>query len=333
MEPDDAVRIVACRKATRGEWERFAGDSASGTYFHTHHWADIFCKSSRGRMVAVPRMVLFHDGVEVLIPLVCRKFFGNAGSLHWSMPAYTFGGWLASAASTLTKAHGRSVVSHLCSLRDLVWRENPYDPVAATLDLSHDIDDFTQAVDLRDGIAAVEGRFDHAHRKAVKKAVRSGVIIAEASHFDEWMSYFSLYGESRLRWKAKDLLRNRGFGPALFKAIYESPCRHRKLWLARVDGALAAGIICFYWKGHAVAWHGAGAARFFNCRPNNLLYEHAIRHAADNGCSWFDCNPSGGYAGVVEFKEHLGARRLRSRVVEKRSAIRRAAEWLRSKWP
>jgi hypothetical protein len=35
----------------------------------------------------------------------------------------------------------------------------------------------------------------------------------------------------------------------------------------------------------------------------------------------------------VEFKEHLGARRLRSRVVEKRSAVRRAAEWLRSKWP
>lgn len=331
MKPDAGVRIVACREATREEWERFAEDSDHGTYFHTHHWADTFRKSSAGRMVPVPQLARFSDGAEALLPLTCRKFFGAAFTLHWSMPACTFGGWIP--AKVLTEAHGRAIVSHLHSLRDLVWRENPYDPLAAGLDLSHHSDDFTQAVDLRDGIAAVEARFDYAHRKAVRKAVKSGVTIAEASRFDEWMSYFSVYTESRLRWKAKKLLRNRGFPVELFKAIHESPAAHRKLWLARIDGTVAAGIICFYWKGHSVAWHGAGAARFFNSRPNNLLYEHAIRHAADAGCAWFDCNPSSGLSGVVEFKEHLGARRLRSRVINKRSIVRRAAEWVRSTIP
>lgn len=327
MEPDAGARIVACRKATLEEWGRFEEGSDHGTFFHTHHWADIFRVSSGGRMVPVPLIARFNDGVEALIPLVCRKFFGTTVTLHWSMPACTFGGWVPS--KELTEAHGRAIVSRLHTLRDLVWRENPYDPVPAGLDLSHDLDDFTQAVDLRDGIAAVEGRFDYAHRKAVRKAEKSGVSIAEASGFDEWIMYFSLYGESRRRWKTKNLLRNRGFPIELFKAIHESPVEHRKLWLARIDGALAAGILCFYWKGHVVAWSGAGSAGFFNCRPNNLLYEHAIRHAAAAGNSWFDCNPSGGLAGVVEFKQHLGARRLRSRVINKRSIARRMAEWVR----
>jgi hypothetical protein len=308
-----------------------AGECSHATFFHTHHWADIFCRASCGRMTPAPLLVRFSDGAEALVPLVRRNLFGTLAVLHWSMPAYTYGGWIS--AAPLTEAHGRAIVARLHSVRDLVWRENPYDPLAGGLDLSHDLEDFTHTVDLRDGIAAVENRFDHAHRKAVKKAAASGVAIAEASHLDEWMSYFSLYGETRLRWEAKNLIRNRGFGMPLFKAIHESPPRHRKLWLARIDGALAAGIICFYWKGHVVAWHGAGAAEYFKYRPNNLLYEHAMRHAAGTGAAWFDCNPSGGLDGVVEFKEHLGAGRLRSRVINKRSAVRRAAEWVRSILP
>jgi hypothetical protein len=331
MEPESGVRIVARRKATQEEWGRIGSGSREGTFFHTHLWADIFRKAFRGRMVPVPRLVQFDDGAEILIPLVSRTVFGLAGLPYWSMPAYTYGGWLSPTA--LTDAHGRAVAAELLSLCDLVWRENPYDPVIAGLDLSRSIDDFTQAVDLRDGMDAAEKRFDHAHRKAVKKAARSGVTVAEASRFDEWLSYFSLYGDSRRRWQSKNLLRNRGFGLAMFRAIYESPAEHRKLWLARVNGECAAGIICFYWKGHAVAWNGAGAARFFDCRPNNLLYEHAIRQAAEAGNEWFDCNPSGGLAGVVEFKEHLGARRLRSRVIEKRSPVRRAAELVRRVLP
>jgi hypothetical protein len=313
--------------ATDEAWERMANDCGHATYFHTRHWAAIFHTATRGRMVPSPLVMRFSDDVEVLIPLVRRKFFGSLLTLHWSMPSYTYGGWIS--VSPMSPAHGQAVVSRLHSFRDCVWRENPYDPLAGELDLHHDLDDFTQAIDLRDGMTAAEDRFDHAHRKAVKKAERNGVTIAEATHFDEWMSYFSLYEQTRERWKAKNLLRNRGAGPALFKAIYESPTPHRKLWLARINGELAAGIICFYWKGHAVAWHGAGAASCFKYRPNNVLYEHAIRQAAETGCSWFDCNPSAGLAGVVDFKEHLGAQRLRSRVINKRSIVRSIAEWLR----
>jgi hypothetical protein len=41
---------------------------------------------------------------------------------------------------------------------------------------------------------------------------------------------------------------------------------------------------------------------------------------------------SAGLKGVVEFKEHIGAQKIRSRIINNRSLLRRAAEYLRSRF-
>jgi hypothetical protein len=327
MTEKTAVRIVAERPAGRSEWERHCGACEYATFFHTPLWADAVCRQKGGRRTVAPLHVAFSDGTAAVVPLVQTRLLGGALHCTWSMPAFTFGGWVS--ADPLTIAHARLLAARLCSIRDLVWRENPYDPVLTHCTIDGADDDFTQAIDLREGFAAASKRFDHAHRKAVRKARAAGVTVVEASDHDAWKRYFSLYQASRGRWRRRGLQCNRGYGPALFDVLREIPSAHRKLWLAMVGDEMAAGILCFYWNGHAVAWHGAGAERHFRHRPNNLLYEHAIRHAADAGCRWFDCNPSGGLAGVVEFKQHLGARRLRSRIVNKRSLVRTLVEWMR----
>jgi hypothetical protein len=328
MRASAAVTIISRRAAQRDEWERICRACPYATYFHTPDFVDIFIRTDASRMTPATQLLKFSDGVEVIVPLVSRNFFGKLLSISFSMPGTTFGGWVA--ADVLTAAHTAELIVFLCGIRNLEWRENPYDPTLGVVALPQSRDDFTQAIDVRQGFAAASGRFDHAHRKAVKKAHTSGVSIVEASGFDQWESYFALYAASKDRWRRRGLLRNRGYDKALVRALYESPPGCRKLWLAQINGRAAAGIVCFYWNRHAVAWLGAGAAEFFACRPNNLLYEHAIRHAAESGYHWFDCNPSGAFKGVVEFKTHLGAQRLRSRVVSQRSALWRLAERMRS---
>jgi hypothetical protein len=328
MKVSTAVTIVSRRAARREEWERICRACPYATFFHTPAFADIFIRTSGGRMTPATQLLHFSDGADVVVPLVKKSFLGKLLSVTFSMPGTTFGGWVA--ADQLTEVHAAELVAFIRGIRNLEWRENPYDPHLSTMALPQSRDDFTQAIDLRQGFEAASGRFDYAHRKAVKKALASGVSIVEASSFDQWESYFELYRASRDRWKRKGLLRNRGYDKALVQALYECPADCRKLWLAQIKGREAAGIVCFYWNRHAVAWLGAGAAEFFACRPNNLLYEHAIRHAAESGYHWFDCNPSGAFKGVVEFKTHLGAQQLRSRVVSQRSALWRAAEKVRS---
>jgi hypothetical protein len=328
MSASAGLRIAGARPAGRDEWERACRACDYATFFHTPAWVDLFTKTTGGAMAPATEAITFSDGLSAILPMARRRYLGGLVQLYWSMPAHTFGGWVSE--DSLTAEHARLMAEHLGKRPDLQWRENPYDPVLQSIALPLAHADFTHAVDLSGGISAVEGRFDYAHRKAVRKAVASGVTVAEGVLFEEWESYFSLYGSSRARWKERRLARGGGYPHALFQAIYDSGCGGRKLWLAKVKGVPAAGILCFYWNRHAVAWLGAGEAEFFMYRPNNLLYEHAIRHAAGQGYRWFDCNPSAGLRGVIEFKEHLGAVLRQSRVVEKRTALRWAAERARS---
>jgi hypothetical protein len=328
MVPIAPPEIVDHRPARRDEWEHACRSCDYATFFHTPAWVDLFTKTTGTAMLPAAEAVIFSDGVEAILPMARRRYPGGLLPLYWSMPAHTFGGWVS--ADVLTKEHAGLLAGVLLKRSNLIWRENPYDAALKSISLSSAREDFTQAIDLSQGFEAAADRFDHAHRKAVRKAAAAGVAIAEAVHFEEWESYFSLYESSRARWRKRRLARKGGYSRSLLKAIYESAPEGRTLWLARVQGVPAAGILCFYWNRHAVAWLGAGEEKFFMYRPNNLLYEHAIRNAAARGFRWFDCNPSAGLRGVIEFKEHLGAIPLRSRVVEKKSAARRVAEWLRN---
>lgn len=330
MASDAPIRSIASRPATREEWMHVCRACDYATFFHTPYWAEIFTGTKRGRMVSAPERVEFNDGTVAIIPLVYTNYWGNRMRLYWSMPAHTFGGWISSMP--LAGDHIRALIARLHAIPNLVWRENPYDPLLKDIELSHCREDFTQVIDLRSGFDAAKARSDYSHRRAVQRALEKGVSVCEAGDFELWRNYFSLYKASRERWKENDLLRNRrGYTIELFKAIFECPSEHRKLWLAQVDGKPIAGILCFYWNRHVVSWHGAGTGELFNkYRPNDLLYDHASRHAAENGYHWFDCNPSGGFKGVADFKEHIGARKMRARLVNQRSMVLRTAEFLRS---
>ena len=328
MTPDVPIHIVARRNVQRDEWERVCRACSYATFFHTPIWADIFAQATGGRMVPAAETIQFSDNVTAVLPLVFSKYPGNILRVYWSMPANTFGGWVS--ADSLTPAHAQQLVAHLKNISNLVWRENPYDPLLGSITIGHTLDDFTQAIDLRQGFAAAKALSDYSHRRAVRTAIDNGVSVAEASNFEQWESYFALYRASRERWKENNLLHGRGYDMPLLKAIYESPADHRKLWLAQVNGAPVAGTLCFYWNRHVVSWSSAGNAGFFKkFRPNDLLIDHIVRNAADAGYDWYDCNPSAGLKGVIEFKEHSGAQKMRSRVLNNRSLLRRVAELAR----
>jgi hypothetical protein len=329
MTSGTALRITSCRTASIEEWDSVCRECDHATFFHTHWWASVFCNAKNDRMEKAAQVVAFSDGLSAVVPLTRKRFPGKLLSVYWSSPANTYGGWLSTLP--LTMEHGRLLINHLLSFPDIVWRENPYNPYINALDIPRSVEDFTQVIDLKDGLDAAKARSDYSHRRAVRKAAESNVTIIEASNFESWISYFSLYQASRVRWRDKGLSRSREYSLDFFRSVYECPPANRVLWLALLDGAPIAGTLCFYWNRHAVSWSSAGRAEFFHrYRPNDLLYDRVIQHAAEHGYRWFDCNPSAGLRGVIDFKQHLGAQKMRSRFVNKRSFIHRCANVLRS---
>jgi hypothetical protein len=332
MSSGSALRITSCRSANVEEWESACRECDYTTFFHTPWWASVFCKAKNDRLEKAAQTIVFSDGLSVLVPLTRKRFPGKLLSVYWSSPANTYGGWLSS--QPLSREHGRLLINRLQSFRDIVWRENPYAPHINGLDIPGSAEDFTQVFDLKDGLDAIRARSDYSHRRAVRKAEESDVTIIKASNFESWKRYFSLYQASRARWQDKGLSRSREYTLDFFRSLYECPAACRTLWLAMHDGEPIAGTLCFYWNRHAVSWSSAGRGEFFHrYRPNDLLYDRIIEHAAGHGYRWFDCNPSAGLQGVIDFKQHIGAQKMRSRFVNKRSIIHRYANALRTVIP
>lgn len=314
MKPD--LFIAYDCPAQRSDWLETCVASQQATFFHTPYWAETF-----SRCEIVTRHIRFNDGVSVILPLVYECAGKGLIKVYQSMPACTFGGWISK--DTLTENHCRILLNHLKKFRNLSFRENPYDNILQQMTIDSSVNDFTYTIPIANGYHEFLKNSNYAHRKALKKGIDSGMKVIVAEDIKDWESYFQLYIKSVSRWKDRKIYSGTFYNEDFLKRIHKINISLRKLWLAIYDSKPIAGILCFYWNKHAVAWHGAADERFFNFRPNNLLYNTAIDDACQKGYNWFDCNPSGGISGVIQFKKNLGAKEIISRVVEKKSLIRK----------
>ncbi|MBN1576143.1 MAG: GNAT family N-acetyltransferase [Chitinispirillaceae bacterium] len=313
--------------ASREQWHSFCKSCPGVTFFHTPMWAGLFERCFPRRFRAAPLLFRFHDDTTALLPLVVKRHLSGVVCITSSMPGGTFGGWLS--ATPLRQQQEAAIMRRLDNHADLVLRENPYRPLLLPPDKYPLHEDHTRTIDLAAGYDDIWMRSTAGHRNAVRNARRSGVEITEAADTGGWEAYSELYGASIARWRRRRIFTGVKYDRSFLREIERMDPSLRKLWLASVKGKFIAGILCFYWKEHAVVWHGAGLSEYFSYHPNNYLYDRAIAHAAAGGYAWFDCNPSGGLAGVDKFKQYLGAQAMRSRVIVRRSMLTRCIGMLR----
>ncbi len=321
------VYIRSHYPVSESEWLSCCQSCSYATFFQTPMWVKAFEQWSAGKMKADTRIIEFSDGKKVIFPLAIKKIAWL--KIGISMPAATYGGWITQDYLEL---------KHYIALLDFVRKkyknlfllENPYDPLLATINIKSAKNIGTSSVDLRPGIETVIKTSKYYHRKNVKTAEKNGVQIEVAEDFSKWLEYFRVYEESISRWKEKKVFLGVKYDISLFEILYRLAPSLRRLWVAHIEGRIIAGILCFYWNRHVVAWNGAGLSSFFHCRPNNLLYQHAIEHACKEGYHWFDCNPSGGLEGVSNFKQGLGTKELQTRIIDQRTFTRKLVQIIRS---
>lgn len=325
MKSSERVMSVA---VSREEWLARCSSCPYATFFHTPLWAELFSKTAPERFCNGTKKLLLADGTSVLVPLLIKKVLFSRVQVALAMPGTTFGGWLADVP--LTSDQAAVVMRYLKTYPDLILRENPYAPITTAWD-GEILDDCTYAIDLTDGYDAIFAGSSTGHRNAVRGAVRQSVVVEEAFLAADWDTYLAIYHASIERWKKRTLFNGVTHDASFFRAISQLPDSVRKLWLAKVNGKIVAGILCFYWNRHVVVWHGCGLSSYFSYRPNNYLYDRAMFHACAAGYRWFDCNPNGNLAGVAKFKQYLGAKPMKSRVLLRRSLVKRCVDRLRGR--
>nr|NQU90812.1 GNAT family N-acetyltransferase [Bacteroidota bacterium] len=234
-----------------------------------------------------------------------------------SSPAGTFGGWLAATSLDQRQqtALMRFIIGHYS---DLNWRFNPYEKMLFVGEIGCMTEEETLALDLSIGFEEIYHSWTKGHASAARKARKVGVEISIAETQSDWENYFTVYEDSLNRWGENTTL---SYSWTLFETIMRRASPDIKLWLARYEGLVIAGALCFYSPTHVVYWHGAALSSHFNLRPVNLLMYEAIHDAAERGFKWFDFNPSGGLDGVRAFKRSFGAQSIESNVMRRSSLL------------
>lgn len=334
--------------ATAAEWDAVYRACDHATYFHSPRWAQYWGRLRKKPEIPVARVVRFSDGKRAVVPLTRKARASGLLDLLASATDGMFGGWIS--CDDLGEEHAMLLTDYLldgleCSLS---WRVSPYDPHApqilnrireraAALFAPQSksqklarcvanwrrpilIDDTTHALDLGAGFDSVFGSKSSSARRA-KIAQKAGVQIEVTERLEDWREYFDVYQSSIARWGRDP---NDTFPWELFELLFETPARERKLWVARYDGKIVCGALCFYAKCHVSYWHGSALKPYFKLKPVNFLMQEIIRHACEQGYRWYDFGPSGFLSGVIAFKESFGATSLPAPMVHVDDHIRRA---------
>ncbi len=309
-----------------GEWQELAERCEYATFFHTPDWYKIFAQGNLPAVIHANK-ITFSNGTIAILPVLETRVSATE-KLYFSGPAGVYGGWIAAAPLSVDRQQ-EMVRLLLNEFKPLIWRLNPFAPERENLKLGKVRADFTQVLDLGFGFESILKKWSKGHYAAMRQAQRLGVTVSRARKAKDWQDYFGCYQDSLERWGEKASSR---YEWSLFEQLSLLPPEKCSLWLARSQGSVIAGALCFTHHRHIAYWHGAAASDSIRLRPAHLLQYVAIQDACQRGCRWYDFNPSGSHAGVVKFKKGFGAEfRQADLVLRQRSRLRQT--WLRlSRW-
>ncbi len=310
-------------------WWEVARQCEYATFFHTPLWHKLATMTFLGHKDVSVGAIL-ENGVCLVLPLLQAPSRFPLLHVRTSTYATCYGGIIANGPTTpggpkeLYKKLGSPQTSRLHVV------SNPYaNQVIPSDRFTHQSCDTTHVLPLNADFEILFSLFSKSVRNNIHKGKRLGVRVRTAVTLADYQTYYAVYQQSLQRWGETTTSR---YPWDLFENGYllsQSYPGLMRLWLAEVDAQVIAGAWVFYWNGFVNYWHGATNEDFFEYRAANVLHATIIQNAAAEKQNYYDFNPSGGHAGVAEFKKRFGCqtRELTHYVYE--HPIRRMAQRIR----
>ena len=256
-------------------WDDLVARFDDATPFHTAAWARVLSKTYGHK----PVYLRFFTGDKTvgLLPLMEVRS-PITGSRGVSLPFSDFCHPLISDSS-ITEALNRKLIELMSERR---WKHVELRGGDATLfpDANQGASFYTHQLSLASRTSELwEGLADPV-RRAIRKAVRSGVSVQTATTRSAMTEFYELHSQTR---------RRHGLPPQplrFFLNIYDEIIGpgHGFILFARTGVRPIAAGIFFGFNGVAIYKFGASDDAFQNLRPNNLVMWEAIRILARRGC-------------------------------------------------
>ncbi|WP_035872192.1 GNAT family N-acetyltransferase [Cucumibacter marinus] len=318
MEPKTLPGGVRVGEASRSIWQHLMEADPEAIPYQSPEWADAACRSAG--FMSITRHYRTADGADFVLPLLRQARLPRRLSSAYSMPpAWGIGGLIGETEPTGDLV--RAVFEDLKSLGLLSVRIRPnprHDSIwaaAAPVEVTR-IDRRAHILDLTPGFETVRAeKFNSRCRRMAAKAERNGVSIEFDGTGALLDTYYGLYEQSLVRWAAK---QNEPAWLARWRGRRRDPLHKMKaaasalgegfqVGIARKDGQPMAGVILLLGRNANYSRGAMDVSLVGNSGANELLQTHAIRCAAEAGCSHYHMGETGSSATLARFKEKFGA--------------------------
>jgi CelD/BcsL family acetyltransferase involved in cellulose biosynthesis len=318
------LSIEQVSQASADQWRRVWKACEHATFFHSLEWADVWERYSRGQIRPAAKLVRFSDGREALLPMCFENKLKGLLARYVCSPEATYGGWISE--QPLATAHAVLLTQWLLEAegKNLVWRLNPYDPLALQAAMICNVGgrkDVTHAVRLSNDPDALFKGFKKGTREDIRKAQKKGCIeVSPAQSEAEWRAYYRVYLDSLARWGHGP---DEGYRWDLFEQLRRLDSPYVRLWIARYEGQVVSGELSFYSQRHSVSWHAATLKDYLRSGVGKYQSFEILKDCCARGFQWLDFNPSAGLGGVQELKESFRAEPLLAPLVYVDTAFKR----------
>ena len=304
-------------EANDNEWLDACKSDEYSTFFHSPHWYNIWNKIYGFKSETLKFEL---ENKVIYLPLASKTNKLNIKT-YFSSPGTTYGGFISEF--DLNQDEKKLLFEQLKLFKNIVYRQNPFNNIIVPAELKLKAD-FTQFINLNDEHSIIIKSWSKGHKSAAKKALREGVEIKSANTWDEWSKYYLVYKDSIQRWGEKVTTI---YSETFFKLIFEMiPSEYRTLWVAKYQGEVISGALCFIFNQHISYWHGATHRDFFKLRPSNALIYVIVQEMCNKQYMWFDMNPSGGLDGVIHFKNGFNCERKDSHIYLNQSYLTKSID-------
>ncbi len=311
-------------EASTEEWQAAWNGSAHATFFQSPEWAQVWQTYSRGRVQPAAKSFVFSDGQRAVLPLCFEPKLGGLLNRYVASPEATYGGWLSQ--QPLSTAHAVLLTRWLLAPdgKNLVWRLNPYDPMALEAAMICNISgrrDVTHSVRLNADAETLFKGFKKGCREDIRKAQKRGnITVTPATTVEEWKAYYRVYQDSLRRWGHGP---NDGYKWELFDTLRRRDSSNIRLWIARYDGQVVSGELSFYSRHQSVSWHAATLRDYLRSGVSKYQSYEILKDCCARGFDWLDFNPSAGLDGVKELKESFRAEAMPAPLVYVDNGLKR----------
>ena len=283
------MRLIEDSQRARAHYADLHAHCATATVYQSPAWLELWKHLGAGT-------VFVEVDSETMVPFVCR----GHGALRraYSLPFDTYGGPVS--PNPPSPVYFENTIAPLGNISvrvvDFGARVASMNGAARLLTC--------HMVDLSNGYAAAQARYQSANQRLIRQAGERGVHIDVMNDPRELEAFYRLHLRTVARYGARALPR--AFFQSLFATLV--PAGLATFYLARHNDTVVAGNLVLRWGNRASDWMWVYDDRLLSLRATNLLIDRAIHDEAVRGSVELNLGASpNDRLGSVRFKQSFGA--------------------------